>query len=185
MWMTSVWRWGLFAPLGLIGASALPGRLSYREARVVGGGCSWRSGRGRRDADGQHPALVDLEHGEAVAAHLQFLADGRDTVHRREDEAGDGLEVALWQLPVEGFVQLVDPDAPGDAVASVRETLHHGRSAVVLVLDLAHDLLDDVLHGDDSDRAPVLVHHDRELHPSLLHLTQEIVRSEEHTSELQ
>src|SRR3990172_2402556 len=124
MWMTSVWQLGLFAPLGLIGASASPGRLSYPEARVVGG-CLWRSGRGRRDADGQHPALVDLEHGEAVAAHLQFLADGRDTVHRREDEAGDGLEVALWQLPVEGFVQLVDPDDSGDALDPDRETLHN------------------------------------------------------------
>src|SRR3990172_6038143 len=137
MWMTSVGRLGLFAPLGLIGASPSPGLLFCREALVVGG-VSWRSGRWRRDADGQHPALVDLEHGEAVAAHLQFLANGRDTVHRREDEAGDGLEVALWQLPVEGFVQLVDPDAPGDAVAAVRETLHHGRSAGVLVLDLPH-----------------------------------------------
>src|SRR3990172_2847797 len=114
MWMTSVGRLGLFAPLGLIGASASPGRLCYREARV-GGGCSWRSGRGRRDADGQHPALVDLEHGEAVAAHLQFLANGRDTVHRREDEPRDGLEVALEQLPVEGVVQLVAADAPCEA----------------------------------------------------------------------
>ena len=46
---------------------------------------------------------------------------------------------------------------------------------VVLVLDLAHDLLDDVLDGDDADGAAVLVDDHRELHPGLLHLAEEVV----------
>jgi hypothetical protein len=43
----------------------------------------------------------------------------------------------------------------------------------VFVLDLAHDLLEDVLDGDDAHRAAVLVHHHRELDAALLHLAKE------------
>ena len=45
----------------------------------------------------------------------------------------------------------------------------------MLVLDLAYDLLDDVLYRHDADGPAVLVHHDRKLDPTLLHLRQELV----------
>ena len=67
------------------------------------------------------------------------------------------------------------PRAPRHAVAAVGQALDRVRGPVVLVVDLAHDLLDDVLDGDDADGAAVLVDHDGQLQARLLHLAQEIV----------
>ena len=46
---------------------------------------------------------------------------------------------------------------------------------VVLVLDLADDLFDQVLDRDQPGRAAVLVDDDRDVHAALLHLVQQLV----------
>jgi hypothetical protein len=96
-------------------------------------------------------------------------------VERGQHQAGHRLEVLLGQAPVERLVQLVDVGAGGHPVAAVGQPLDGGGRAVVLVLDLADDLLDDVLERDDPGGAAVLVHHDRELAAPLLHLAQQVV----------
>ena len=50
---------------------------------------------------------------------------------------------------------------------------------VVLVVDVADDLLDEVLQGDDPGRAAVLVDHDRELQPLLAQQVQQGVESDQ------
>ena len=48
---------------------------------------------------------------------------------------------------------------------------------VVLVVDLAHDLFEHILDGDQSGHATVLVHHDRHVDPPGLHLLEQFVES--------
>src|SRR6266498_3650500 len=135
-------------------ASSPKGSSELPRARPILRCCGWG------DADGADAALVGLEHGQGVAGDLELLADERDAVHGRQDEPRDGLEVARWQAPVERIVQVLDPVAPGHPIAAIRQSLHHGRRPIMLVADLAHDLLDDVLDRHDADGSPVLVHHD-------------------------
>ena len=76
-----------------------------------------------------------------------------------DDPAGDraGIAVALDGEQVE---EVGEVRAGGDQIAAVRllaEGLHH---LVVLIPDLAHQLLQDILHGQQALGAAVLVHHD-------------------------
>ena len=57
------------------------------------------------------------------------------------------------------------------------DRLHRRRLDVALVLDLADDLLDDVLERDEPARAAELVDHDGEVRAAPLHLLQEARRS--------
>ena len=65
--------------------------------------------------------------------------------------------------------------AAGTRSGAVLELLDPGRLAVVLVGDLADDLLDDVLDGDQPGGAAVLVDDDREVVLVALHLAQQVV----------
>src|SRR3546814_2136403 len=69
-----------------------------------------------------------------------------------------------------------------DDVAAVDLRAHAADDGVVLVVDLADDLFEDVLQRDDAHEGAVFVDDDREM---LAPLAKGQQRSEEHTSELQ
>jgi len=50
----------------------------------------------------------------------------------------------------------------------------------MLVLDIAHDLFDQVLDGDEPLGAEIFIEHDREMHPFLAHIGQQIERAARH-----
>src|SRR3546814_6346887 len=104
-------------------------------------------------------------------------------------------------------LHLVEWHAGVEAVVSAGERLDHRVLDVELVDDLAEQLLDDVLQADEAGGAAVLVDDDRHVEAVDLHLSEQLghplglgheagrtgqlghrallVRSEEHTSELQ
>src|SRR5207244_215471 len=121
----------------------------------------------RRQHLGDAPAF-DLADGQVVALDGDLVAGARHPPHLRGHEAAERAHV--------GGLGELDAEPLGDVVhqreAVEDETLrrlHDARwLAVELVLDLAHDLLDDVLEGDQAGGAPVLVHHDRHVRAALL-----------------
>ena len=87
-----------------------------------------------------------------------------------EDEAGDGLPVVVGQLEIEQLVEVVDAHAAVDRVVAVGQSLHLGVFLVVLVDDLADQLLEAVLERDQPGDRAVLVGDEREVELLGLHL---------------
>ena len=75
----------------------------------------------------------------------------------------------------EELVEVVDGEPRGDPLGAVGELLDAGLLGVVLVGDLADDLLEDVLDGDDAGGAAVLVDDDGDVPALRLHLAQQVV----------
>ena len=78
-----------------------------------------------------------------------------------EDEAGDRVVVLDRQVGVELLVEVVDREGAVDADRVVVDPLDRLVREVELVLDLADDLLEEVLERDDPLDVAVLVDHDR------------------------
>ncbi len=72
-------------------------------------------------------------------------------------------------------VEVAERDVAAHEPVAVGELAQLGRAGVGLVLDLAHHLLEDVLDGDDPDRAAVLVDDHRERGALHLQVVQEVV----------
>ena len=78
-------------------------------------------------------------------------------------------------VDVEQLGEVVDVQRGRHPQPAVAEVLDLGRLAVVLVGDLADDLLEDVLDGDQARGAAVLVDDDGEVGLVALHLAQQVV----------
>ena len=78
-----------------------------------------------------------------------------------EDEAGDRVVVLLGQVAAEALVEVVDRERAVDPHRVVVDPLDGLVRQVELVLDLADDLLEQVLERDDALHRAVLVDHDR------------------------
>ena len=75
-----------------------------------------------------------------------------DVAEQVEHEAADGVPLGVGQLDAERLVHVVDGHPAGDAQRPVGEVLDARLLDVVLVGDLADDLLEEVLEGDDARR---------------------------------
>ena len=76
---------------------------------------------------------------------------------------------------VEQLGQLVDGDSSVDPDLVVREPDDHLLFLVVLVLDLADDLLEEVLDRDEAGRPAVLVEDDRDVDLLALEIVEQVV----------
>ena len=125
------------------------------------------------------PHLVDapalgVEHLDGQAVDVEPLAHRRHAAEVREQITADRLESLALDVHVEPLRDLVDVDLAAEhepAVAFVDDRL---RLDVVLVADLADDLLEQILDGHEAGRAAVLVHDDRNLRLLPLELLQEL-----------
>src|SRR6266851_9412669 len=124
----------------------------------------------RRDADPADAAALDLLGREPVPVAHDRLTLVRDVAQQVEDEPPDRVPVALRQLGVQELVGLVDREPGVHPEVAVGERLHEGLLDVVLVDDLADQLLDQVPEGDDTGRPAVLVHDYRHVELLVLHL---------------
>ena len=85
------------------------------------------------------------------------------------------LGVLESKVEVEQLQDLVDVGAPVDACLVVGQADDHRLLDVVLVLDLADDLLEQVLDRDQSRGPTVLVEHDRDVHLAPLELMKQVI----------
>src|ERR671919_1402119 len=115
------------------------------------------AGREELDLEPLDARAVDLDHLEAEAVIGDLVASLGGSSELPEDEACNRVVVLLWQLLLELLVEVVDRERAVDAQAPVLEPFQRLVREVVLVLDLADDLLEQVLERDDALEGPVLV----------------------------
>ena len=95
---------------------------------------------------------------------LERVADIGDAPEPVEDESGDRLVLALGHLEPVWSTTSSGWRVPGThPLACLPGSGESGRHRIVLVVDLPHDLLQDVLEGDDARGAAVLVDDDRQV----------------------
>src|SRR5688500_5382622 len=99
---------------------------------------------GELDLEPLDPRAVHLDHDEPQAVVLDLVPLLRRAPQRTEDEARDRVVVLLRQLLGELLVEVVDGERAVDEHATVLELLDGLVGEVVLVLDLADDLLEQV-----------------------------------------
>ena len=87
-----------------------------------------------------------------------LVAALRQPAELGEDVAADRVEgVGVDRELDPGVLEVAERDVAAHVPVAVGEPPQRDGARVGLVLDLADDLLEDVLDGDDPDRAPVLV----------------------------
>src|SRR5262245_41922339 len=131
------------------------------------------------------PAPLDVEHGELPLAENDRLTGGRDVAELSHEESGQRLVRALREPEAGQVGELVGAEhavdeprvlLPGDRhcgvlvrVVNPQRDIDQARlDRVVLVGDLADQLLDEVLDRHNAIGAAVLVHHDGKVLPSRL-----------------
>src|SRR5215831_14031378 len=158
-------------PGGLLARGVSAGRRAGGLlARRRAGGIPARRAIGIRLAHPAHPdprnaPAVQLGHGELVPVHLHLGADPGQLAELGEYVAGHRLVRALGQPHAGLLGELVQVQQPVHLELAVTQLGRAVLLDVVLVLDLADQLLDQVLQGHDAGGPPVLVHHDRHVRP--------------------
>ena len=123
-------------------------------------------------------ARIGAGDAEREAAQGQFLAGFRQVADRGGDQAADGVVFVVVEVGAEAFVEIGDRGQRIDhelAVGLRRDEHRLVRVVVVLVVDLADDLLQHVLDGDQPGHAAVFVDHDRHVVARLAELAQQHV----------
>jgi hypothetical protein len=157
-----------------------PRRLA-RRARGARLGLGTIVGKRRRTLE--HPRHQDLADAPAVGRlNRQPEPVDVDRVARRGHaadavvhEAADRVVLILvleLEVEVEQLQDLVDVGPAVDARLVVGQPDDHRLLDVVLILDLAHDLLDDVLHRGEAVGAAVFVDHEGKVNVRGLHFGQ-------------
>src|SRR6056297_2995508 len=109
------------------------------------------------------PVFLHPADGEAYAVGLALVALLGDPLQQVQQEAGQGVDMLLGQGQAEAAVNVAQGRAAVDHEHARLEGPDQGVLEIVFVLDLADDLLDDVLEGDDALDAAVFVHDNREV----------------------
>src|SRR5262249_38332314 len=117
--------------------------------------------RDELDLEPLDPRALDVEDLEARSVVLDLVAALRRPAQEPEDEPADGVVILDRQLSVELLVEVVDRERAVDPPPALGQLLDRLVRAVELVLDLADDLLQQILERDDPLEVAVLVDHDR------------------------
>ena len=132
------------------------------------------------DAQFLDAARIGLQHLELDAARVAHkLAARRDAAGKREYQAADRVELLFLlrrgELYAEMPLQHLDRRARiGDEAETRILADHRFLGDVMLVLDLAHDFLDQVLDGNEAVGPAIFVDDQRQVPPRQLHAEQEI-----------
>ncbi len=141
------------------GAPCVPARPARRRTVAM----RWR-----------RPAIRSAVRRSPATSHVR--AGDRHPPDGLADQPADGVDLVLVEVDVEQLGEVVDVQRgarPGIRPSPSSST--SGGLAVVLVGDLADDLLEDVLDRDQPGRAAVLVDDDRDVDLVALHLAQQVV----------
>src|SRR5690606_36479507 len=124
-----------------------------------------------RDPNPDDAVAVDLRHLEAVAVDLDDVAHRSHPSQPVEHEPRDGLVVALvGQLQTARLGEVLEVETPVERhLTGGQPTPGGARATVELVVDLPHQLLDEVLERDDAVGAAVLVDDEGDVDPLAAH----------------
>ena len=97
------------------------------------------------------------------AVKLEFLTGLGNPPRFMEHQASDGRGRLIRQIPAEFAVEVADRHLTVDQQAAVALRPHPVDGDIVLVGDIADDLLDDILQRDDPHEGAILIDHHREM----------------------
>src|SRR3977135_3595359 len=115
------------------------------------------------DADPLDAVSLALQDVEAHAVPRDVVTRLGGPTALPADRAADRVEALVGERRAEAVVELVDREHAADAVRVVVDLLDLHLGDVELVLDLADDLLDQILERQDPRHRAVLVDDDREV----------------------
>ena len=139
-------------------------------------------GPAQRHADARGAAAVELGDGEGATVDDDALAHLGEPAEIGHDEAGHGLVRPLGQLEADLVREVLDVEQAVDLDLAA-DALLGPLLDVVLVADVADELLDEVLERHDARGAAVLVDDDGEVgagRPHLEHRRQHALAAREH-----
>ena len=108
----------------------------------------------RRDADPGDATAVEFGDRQQVPGDLDGGSDARQLAQGRDDVAGDGLVRSVGQLHAGLVVEVLEVEQAIDVRARAQ------RLGVVLIPNVANELLDEILEGHDAGGPAVLVDDD-------------------------
>ena len=121
-------------------------------------------------------AAIEAHDLELAVGELQRLAAARQPAELLHDQARHGVELVVRQFGLEVFVEFVDGRlAAHDVLAFAVLADVHVLVDVVLVVDVADDLLDHVFDGHEAGDAAVFVGDDGHVHARAAELAQQHV----------
>ena len=136
------------------------------------------TGRQAPEAQALDPPRIGVDHLEldarGMADHLAARGHPAGEVEHETAERVDVLALFRRQHRADARLEVLDRGACVGDQRAVRPLDHVDLLDVVLVLDIAHDLLDHVLDGDETVDTAELVHHHRHVHARKTHLQQQI-----------
>jgi macrolide transport system ATP-binding/permease protein len=136
--------------------AVLAGHLDPHQGQVVASPATRIGWVAQESSVTARPRIARTWSSPPVDRHV--VAGGRDVAEAIEDEPGDRGVVALGELDAD-VGEVVDREPPGHHHACRRVGGDGGEVGVGLVVDLADQLLDEVLDSHDAGAAAVLVDH--------------------------
>ncbi|MEO6331799.1 MAG: hypothetical protein ABIV11_06130, partial [Gemmatimonadaceae bacterium] len=106
---------------------------------------------------GLYPATIHLPHGKDRAARSDTVAGRGKSAERSENVASDRGIVLVGYFESEALVQIADVRAARYQRLPAARFDRLFRWVIVLVEDLANDLLEQILHRDDARGSAELV----------------------------
>src|SRR5215469_9097696 len=126
----------------------------------------------RADLDPRDPPAVELGHGQPASIQVSRLAGHGQVAERGEQEPGHGLIRAVRQLDAGLLGEVVKVHQPVHFELAGAQPARRVSLDVILVLDVADELFDEVFERHDARGATVLVDDDREVGTIPPHLRQ-------------
>ena len=114
------------------------------------------------DRNGGYPVGVQLGNRDLQMLRGEGLSLDRHLVQLLHDPAAHGNAVG-FQFHIEELHEVLQTDGAIDPVEVFSQLLKILLDLVVFIPDLAHQLLQNVLHRDDSQRAAEIIDHDRDV----------------------
>src|SRR5688500_9296228 len=133
-------------------------------------------GLGTPCPDARHALGFDRIDEEGPGTDAHRLAAFRNAAQLTGYQAADRLDAPFGvDLASRQLVEVVGVESAVHAQRAIRQLHAERRLAVVLVLDLTHDLFEDILDRHDPGGATILVDDHRHVHAIALKLPEEIV----------
>src|SRR2546428_4384751 len=153
------------APASAANASANARAVVIDGASSTRGAIALRWRRDALDLQRVQPAAVRAQHAEAQAVECRRFAALGQAAERFQHQPADRVELLVLERRAEMRVEIGDLRLRLDAEPPVRFRYHvvDALVEVVLVLDVADDLLQHVLDGHETRHAAVLVDDDRDM----------------------
>ena len=126
------------------------------------------------DVDGGDTVEVGLGDGDVQILKAEAVAAGGDLIHDLHDPTVDGDGIRL-DLQVEELAEIGQATAAVDAEGVLGDLLIVLDDLVMLVPDIAYQLLQDILHGDDTQSTAVLVQDDGQVGLVSLEVAEQVV----------